>query len=246
MPPAVLEALSFFHSVLPRLPPRRFLFRHRCRNLLPIILYTDAMYEREAEVPARIGIAIYDPHDAEFAEARGEEASEWRHAWAVVPPELIAKFRPRKQYIGQLEALAALCAPLSCPEQFRDRETIAFIDNSGALFGMAKGYMRDVDSARLVHAFHCLCAALRSQFWFEFVPSAANLADQPSRGELKMLMEMGSTEFDVRWPDVGAAWGDVFKSLFDEFAPKPSKAEKRAWRAVQGAIELERAKRARH
>ena len=29
MPPAVLEALSFFHSVLPRLPPRRGLTRPR-------------------------------------------------------------------------------------------------------------------------------------------------------------------------------------------------------------------------
>ena len=33
---SVLEALSFFHSILPRLPPRRFLFRHRHRRLLPV------------------------------------------------------------------------------------------------------------------------------------------------------------------------------------------------------------------
>lgn len=43
LPPAVMEALAFFRSVLPRLPPRRFRFaEHRMRRR-PIIVYTDAM-----------------------------------------------------------------------------------------------------------------------------------------------------------------------------------------------------------
>ena len=165
-----MEALSFFHSVLPLLPPRRFLYRHRRRRLLPIIQYTDAMYERKADVPARIGIVIYDPHDAEFAPERGEEVSLWRHASAVVPDSLIAKFKPREQYIGQLEVLAAVCAPISRPDQYRGREVIAFIDNTGAVFGLAKGYMRDVDSARMVHSFHCVCAALIHRFGSNMSP----------------------------------------------------------------------------
>jgi len=164
----------------------------------------------------------------------------------VVTPALLAKFRPRSQYIGQLEVLAALCAPLSRPAQYRGREVIAFIDNSGALFGLSKGYMRDVDSARMVHVFHSLAAALSSQFWFEFVPSGANLAAQPSRGEFSLLRELGSTEFAVRWPDLDSAWAQVYDDIFDEFAPPPSKAEKRARGVVASAIADERArKRAR-
>ena len=110
---------------------------------------------------------------------------------------------------------------------------------------MAKGYMRDIDSARLVHVFHSLCAALQTQVWFEFVPSGANLADQPSRDDFALLAELGSTSFATVWPDVGAGWHDAFEHIFDKFAPRPSKAEKRARRAVDDAIEGERAKRAR-
>ena len=60
-----------------------------------------------------------------------------------------------------------------------------------------------------------------------------------------MLAELGSTSFPTVWPDVGAGWHDAFEHIFDKFAPRPSKAEKRARRAVDDAIEGERAKRAR-
>ena len=35
-----------------------------------------------------------------------------------------------------------------------------FIDNTGAIFGIAKGYSADLDSARLINMFHTLNAAL--------------------------------------------------------------------------------------
>ena len=204
------------------------------------------MYERKADVPARIGVVIYDPHDDEFAPLRGEKVSLWRHASAIVPDSLIAKFKPRKQYIGQLEVLAAVCAPISRPDQYRGREVIAFIDNTGAVFGLAKGYMRDVDSARMVHSFHCVCAALNTQVWIEYIPSAANISDLPSRNEFALLHELGSTSFEVRWPEIGSGWSGVFERIFDEFANKPTKSEKRARTSVRKAIEIEReAKRAR-
>lgn len=44
-----------------------------------------------------------------------------------------------------------------------------FIDNSSALVGLAKGYSSDVDSARLVSAFHVMNATVRSNVWFEYV-----------------------------------------------------------------------------
>ena len=112
--------------------------------------------------------------DPDLAPVRGETPSLWRHCSAAVPASLVAKLRPRKQQIGPLETLGALVCYLSRPEQFRNRRVIHFMDNTGALFGMAKGYTRVVDAARMVHFFHSLCAAINAQVWFEFVPSGAN------------------------------------------------------------------------
>ena len=42
--------------------------------------------------------------------------------------------------MGQLEVLAAVAAYTSRPEQLWERDVIHFIDNIGAIFGIAKGY----------------------------------------------------------------------------------------------------------
>jgi hypothetical protein len=242
LPPAVLEALAFFSSVLPRLPARRFAFGERRNRRKPIVLYTDAMYERSAAVPAQIGITIYDPEDVGSLDA----PCGYRHASAPVPPDFMAALLPRQQQIGPLETVAPLVAMLSRPEQFRDREVILFVDNTQAVYTLASGYARQHDTARLVHMFHCLCAALGARVWLEYVPSGANIADQPSRGEFALLQRLGSTSFceTLRWPDMAPAWTGVFERVFAEFAPRPSKAEKRARARVAEAIDDERARRA--
>ena len=71
------------------------------------------------------------------------------------------------------------------------------------------------------------------------------MADLPSRDKFELLDELGSTSFPVRWPDMEAGWSDVFTRIFDEFAPRPTKAEKRARREVDAAVADARAKRAR-
>ena len=83
------------------------------------------------------------------------------------------------------------------------RRVIHFIDNQGAMAGLAKGYAREVDSARVVHAFHAWNAGARVSVWFEYVRSKANIADLPSRDEFEMLRDMGSVEVEMRLPDVG-------------------------------------------
>jgi hypothetical protein len=241
LPPLALEALDFFRSALPNLPPRRFTFGERRDRLPHITVYTDAMYESSAAVPGRVGIAIFDPTLVGSKEA----PSGWLHSSAAVPAWLLAKLTPRKQQIGPLETLGALLPYLSLPTRFRDREVVAFIDNSGALFNLSSGNSRAVDTARLVHVFHCLCAALQTQVWFEFVPSGANLADEPSRDEFGLLHEMGSTWFDVVWPDMESSWAGVFESILDEFGKKPTGGEKRVRAEVGAEIARERAKLAR-
>ena len=221
------EALLFLLAVLPRLPPRTFDFR--ARQVVPdppIVLYTDAMGQGTF---GRIGIVIYDPLDKD---------RKWRHASSVVPPPLVAAMRVRKQYIMPFETVAPVVALLTRPAQFKGRHVILFVDNTGALFGLGKGDCHDVDSARMVHVFHTLCAALGISVWLEYVPSGANISDLPSRDEFALLESMGSASFsaDLVWPDLQSSLAAVFGDLWAKHAPSPSRATKRQAEAIDSAL----------
>ena len=61
-------------------------------------------------------------------------------------------------------------------------------------------------------------AAVRANVWFEYVPSAANIADLPSRGELELLHSerFGAESFPIVWPEVGA-WEGKLIELFQKY-----------------------------
>ena len=156
---------------------------------------------------------------------------------------LMSLFATKVQYIGVLETLAGVVAYSSRLSQFADRDVIHFVDNVGSLVGLAKGYSRDLDSSRLVHVFHAIAAAAGTNVWFEYVPSAANIADLPSRDELELLRSMGSVEFAVRWPALESSWEQTMENFFIKFSPKPSSADRRRLFELERLIDEERAKR---
>ena len=63
----------------------------------------------------------------------------------------------RRNYIGQLEILAAVAAYFSVPE-LRGRRVLHWVDNTSAVAALTKGQARAPDSVTIVHAFkaHCL------------------------------------------------------------------------------------------
>ena len=104
------------------------------------------------------------------------------------------------------------------PSDLRDRKVIHWIDNTGALAAMVKGYARKIDSARIVHAFAALAITLNISPWFEYVRTKANVADLPSREGLQgyclfedteFVPELGSTRVEMRMPPMDA-WGSPF------------------------------------
>ena len=198
------------------------------------------MYSDSSNPPGRIGIVIYDPEAPEHVQGQplDDDAVDyrWRHASAVVDRETLEAFTPRKQYITQLETLAAVLAYTSRPSQFRGRDVIHFIDNSGALAIIAHGYSKDLDCGRLSHFYHSIAAAIQTTVWFEYVPSAANISDLPSRGEFEKLGELGSVSFEIVWPELGASWSASFAAAYNLYAPKPGKAALRLRRAIDQAI----------
>ena len=201
----------------------------------PVVVYTDARYSPNEAEPAQIGVVIYDPTDA---------AAPWRHSDLVIDEPTMARFAPKQQYVGPLEVLGGVAPYSSLPEVFRGRDVIHFIDNTGALFGLAQGSSSDPDSARLIHAQHSLAAALDVNVWYEYVASGANIADLPSRGEFDLLEEMQSVRFEITLPVIGGDWSAVYADIFGRFAPRPTKGDKRRRAAIVAALASER-KRAR-
>ena len=232
--PEVVLALEFFLFLLPRLPPRHIQIGRKERA--PLIVYTDAMFKTSTRL-GRIGVVIYDPEAA----ARGEPS--YRHASAIVPPDILEVLCPRVQQVTALEALGALAAITTFPEAFRGREVIHFIDNTGAMFNLANGYSGQADIAMISHIFHASCLALGADVWFEWVPSGANIADLPSRDEFELLNELGSVVGEVVWPSLTLGWKAAMEAAFDAYAPRPKRGSKRARAEV--ALAVSQAKRAR-
>ena len=235
LPDEVIAALLFFMILLPLLPHRKIYLGVRSK-LKPVVIYTDARYSPEGKYKPQIGICIYFPERA--------PGKQWLHDLAVIPPDLMDRFHYRVQQVGQLEALAAIAPYLTWPDQLRGRDVIHFIDNTGAEHGLRNGYSCDSDSARLIHVFHAAVAALSCNVWFEYVPSAANISDIPSRlqeGEKipDVLTELGSrvdTDHRIVIPAIGANWSDVFHQVFEKLAPRPTRAEKKYRAAVAAEV----------
>ena len=63
-------------------------------------------------------------------------------------------------------------------------QNVLFIDNTVALSALKlHGYVGKEDLAEVVSAFHAYVTGLRAWVYLDYVPSAANIADLPSRGE---------------------------------------------------------------
>ena len=127
--PSVTRALGYLEKAVPLLKPRRVELTLSSEK--PLLVWSDAMSEGQV---GRGGFVIIIPPD-ESGRRRGIVAE------GVQPPEVVAKFRPElKTYIGQLELLWAASPIASYPHLFANRRVIHFIDNSGAVGALIKGY----------------------------------------------------------------------------------------------------------
>jgi hypothetical protein len=134
---------------------------------------------------------------------------EWVHGSKEIGLDIIQKFVPgKKTYIGQLESLAAAAVYFSIPREWLlGREVIHWVDNQSAMAGFVKGYSGKEDTALILSAFSFKMAELQFRVWWEFVPSAQNVADLPSRGkeddEDGLLHALGSVLSEFIVPEFG-------------------------------------------
>ena len=144
-------------------------------------------------------------------------------------------FLPKKQYVGQLEALAALAAYTTAaayrPGMFLGREVVHFVDNTSVIAGLRKGYSSRPDTALILISFWLLITILGCNPWFEYVPSKLNIADLPSRGDTPTLLDtchMTEIPFILPPQDMWhAPIGEWYNILRIAFA-KPTRTARRA------------------
>ena len=166
----------------------------------PSLLWTDGSYEEDG-AQRGVGFLLGTP------DAEGEYS--WTHGAGELPDELMSEFIERRQQIGQVEIAGAIIPYLTVPELLAGRDVVHFIDNTSAVVALSKGYSGAPDSARLVHMFHAWQAGSRSNVWFEYVPTDANPADEPSRvaslaqGRY-VVGDIVSEAVDLRFPPLGS------------------------------------------
>ena len=216
LPPQVNEALLFFEQTLLHVQPRKVYVG--VRQTPPVLVWTDARWDPERADPGQrggLGFAVFVPRQAraysaavEYKREHGMLSSgpdgEWFHGESTVCISFILGFVVQRQYIGQLEGLAAIAAYYSLPF-LRGERVLHYIDNTSVLAALTKGYSAQVDSARIVHAFWALAVVAGIEPWFEYVPSEANIADWPSRGMSTYLVDtLRSSAVPLHVPPVDA------------------------------------------
>jgi hypothetical protein len=110
---------------------------------------------------------------------------------------LLRNFGDKIQYIGQLEQAIAAAVYWTFDAELEDTCPAHFIDNQGALGALVRGDSSDGPMAALAHECALQHLLLRCTPWFEYVPSAANISDIPSRGRLAAVVRMLTEAFGL-------------------------------------------------
>ena len=134
-----------------------------------------------------------------------------------LPDIIVGSWADRRdqQVVGQAELLPVLLASATWGEVIRGRAVVIFIDNDSARFGMISGYSPVGASACIINAAWTHLAHLGCRTWFARVPSASNIADGPSRGQLGAVAGFGAIACEPTWRGArgNALWAAVLRTI---------------------------------
>ncbi|CAE7621993.1 unnamed protein product [Symbiodinium sp. CCMP2592] len=153
----------------------------------PVLIFTDAAYEKGV---ATYGVVVLDPFTSSKLVAGGRIPKTLVEFWKLDSPE---------QVIAQAEAFAVVLAREAFRNFIHGRRTIYFIDNEGAREVLIKGASKSRTLLLLGSRFFEMENLDQSLTWLERVPSASNVADGPSRGEIAETAKViGGTIVDLQ------------------------------------------------
>ena len=148
-----------------------------------VVIYTDACYERESrDLVCGLGGVLVDGFsgdkfffsislDAMQRSALGEQT--------------------KQQIIFEAETLAGVLAYWIWKELFEKRNCFLYLDNEGTKFCLIKGSSDNATVDVLCEIFAELEMQNETSCWLARVPSHSNVADKPSRGDVRELVEAG-------------------------------------------------------
>ena len=242
------EAILFLLSILHLLPHRSIRLRDRAVGSAPspVLLWTDAMWEdggggRGAR--GGVGGVAWIPADHPLGGGSGRFLF---FAQQLSGADLLRySFTRDHSMIGPLEAIAAAGAYTSMPDVFAGRDVLHFIDNTNALYGLAKGYSAAPDMVRVIRSFHIGNIIGQANVWFNYVASKANVADLPSRDALHEMadilrahepgFDLGAAQRMFVWPDLpsGPDVDAVWAATAAQMAPPEQGRRRRGGRRGQ-------------
>lgn len=176
----IADVLCFLDIVIARLPDFTIRFK-KAPCLPPIVVLSDASWETNY---SWLGFLVACPiHGARWAGCSTP-------SWLL---ELLQRHRQAGTYIGQLELAAAAAPYFSLPcEWLRHRYVMHYIDNQGACHNLINGYASSLDANRLVFVINMRLAMLQCDAWYDYVPSASNIADLPTRLDAAALARLNA------------------------------------------------------
>ena len=114
---------------------------------------------------------------------------------------------------AQLEMLAVLSVYASIPRVFSNMQVLHFIDNQGVLWNLVDASSREPGCAGMAHSTALRQSRLGANVWYEYVASAANIGDMPSRGDFSYIGRLRAPVGGI-WATRKCVW---FESTIPDF-----------------------------
>ena len=156
----------------------------------PLVVLTDACLEDDTR-RAGIGAVRLDPC-----------GKPERYFAAAVPDDVLAVLQTETAHvITALEVLPVFFVRHLWADELLHRRVFVMVDNNSARFALIKASSPAPSIRRVLKrivTFHARCPSF---IWYGRVPSASNVADGPSRGDVTILQEVGAIE-DVIAPNM--------------------------------------------
>ena len=122
---------------------------------------------------------------------------------AEVPEWIMDQMAYSQNPIYELELLPALVAILVWQSALKSRQVVFYLDNDAARYTLIKAHSVTSFGKRIVAPFVSLELSLQLKAWYARVPSASNIADDPSRRRFDLLESMGASRSELIWSEIG-------------------------------------------
>ncbi|CAE7235845.1 unnamed protein product [Symbiodinium sp. CCMP2592] len=104
--------------------------------------------------------------------------------------------------IFELELIPALISLIIWAERLKGAQVVFYLDNDGARHSLIRTFGGSSIANSVIESFLQLETTLQLKTWFARVPTACNIADNPSRLEFEPLLKRGAARRAIPWDQV--------------------------------------------